>query len=192
MHPGKKSERTSPEASQQAITRELWLVREPSTDEKTTELLGETCQVPRRRFDWIDAPTPYAHHESPAVIAEFQRRLRDIAVRRAELQAALGEEDLRASRVANRLNEEALGNEMKQRSRASTVRYLRSIVLLLALTWMLVVLSLSMAGRSVSQLTPGAVIRDGTKLIEGVETASSLRHPAPQAGGATAEAKFPN
>ncbi len=160
MHPGKSSERTSPEASQQAITRELWLVRGPSLEEETTELLGETSQVPRRRFDWIDAPTPYAHHESPAAIAGFQRRLRDAAATRAELRVALGEEDLRASRVTNRLNEEALSKEMRQRSRASTVRYLRSIVLLVALTWMLVVLSLSTIGRPVSQLTPGAVIRD--------------------------------
>jgi hypothetical protein len=179
MHPDESSERSSPKDRQRAITRELWLVRDHSIDEEITGALGETSQLPRRRFDWIDAPTPYAHHESPAVVAEFQRRLRDAATRRAELQVALDEEGLRASRVANRLNEEALSKETKQRSRASTVRYLRSIVLLIALIWMLAILSLSTIGRPVNQLTPGAVIRDATKLIDGVETAIVTRHPTP-------------
>ncbi len=188
------SEHSPPQAYERAITRELWLVRDPSPiGEETTEILGETSQVPRRRFDWIDAPTPCAHYESPAVIAEFQRRLRDAATRRAEVQAALDEENLRASRVANRLSEEALGKEMKQRSRASTVRYLRSIVLLVALTWMLATLGLSTIGRPVNQLTPGAAIRDATKLIDGVETAIGVRYPARQAGTpATAEATIAN
>jgi hypothetical protein len=190
MHPGENSE-PSPQA-QRAITRELWLVRDPSIDDETAEILGESSQVSRRGFDWIDIPTPYAHHESPAVIAEFQRCLRDAAARRAELQVALDEEDLRASRVANRLNEEALSKAMKQRSRASTVRYVRSIVLLVALAWMLAFLCLSTIGRPVNQLTPGALIRDATKLIDGVEAAIGVQHPAPPAGGATAEATIAN
>lgn len=45
---------------------------------------------------------------------------------RNEPVMAFDEEDLRTSRVANRLNEEALSKETKQRSQASTVRYLRS------------------------------------------------------------------
>ena len=191
MHADETQGRWPREDDAGAVTRDLWLVRDPlPSHEQDTERLNALKAAdpqPPRRFDWygVDPGSPY---ESPAVIAEFQQRLRDISIRRADTQAAQEEEDLRASREANRLMEEARGKDTRQRSRASTVRLLRSIVVLIALTWTLAVLGLTSAGITVTQFTPANVIRDTSNLIDGFETAVGLRHP----GHATATASAPN
>jgi hypothetical protein len=180
MQAGQRPERPASGGTERATTRELWLVREPlPSDEQDTEVLG-TLGPPGaagpRGFDWIGADERY---ESPAANAEFQRRLREIVVARADVRLAQEEENLRASREANRLTERALGKENGQRARASAVRLLRSVVLLIALTWSLAVLGLQSVGIPVANLTPAAVIRDATELVKGVETAIGIRHPRP-------------
>jgi hypothetical protein len=180
VHADEAQERWPREDDGGAVTRDLWLVRDPlpshEQDTERLDTLNAAHPQPPRRFDWygVDPGSPY---ESPAVIAEFQRRLRDISIRRADTQAAQEEEDLRASREANRLAEEARGKDTRQRSRASTVRLLRSIVLLIALTWTLTVLGLTSTGITVTKFTPANVIRDTSNLINSFETAVGLRHP---------------
>lgn len=178
MHPGETPERYPPDARERAITRDLWLVRDKGdANAGLPDRLGQTGDSPSRGFEWIGAPAEHALYASPAVIAEFQQRLRDASIRSAEVQVEQEEEELRASRETNRLNEEAFDKQIKQGSRSSAVRFLRSVVLLMALTWMLVILALSSVGAPVAgQITPGAVIRYATKLIDGVEAAIGVRH----------------
>jgi hypothetical protein len=172
-----------------AVTRDLWLVRDPlPSHEQDTERL-DTLHVarpqPPRRFDWYGVD-PGSPSESPVVNAEFQRCLRDISIRRAETQAAQEEENLRASREANRLAEEARGKDTRQRSRTSTVRLLRSIVLLVALTWTLTILGLTSTGVPVTKFAPTTFIRDTSNLIKSFETAIGLRHSRHLQAAATA------
>jgi hypothetical protein len=153
-------------------------------DSELHDTLGTAAGKARRRFDWYGTD-PYQPHQSSAEIAAFQRRLRDIAITRAETQAAQEKEDLRASREANRLAEQARGKDTGQQSRKSTVRLLREIVLLVALTWMIGLLILTSAGVSVTKFTPATVIRDTTNLIKGLEVAIGVRHPPPAHPAAT-------
>lgn len=188
MHADKTPQHSPPERQEGAVTRELWLVRDPlPLDEQGTEVhdtLGTAAGNPRR-FDWYDTE-PHRPHESPAEIAAFQRRLRDLTIRRVETQAAQEEEDLRASREVNRLVEQARGKDTGQRSRRSTVHLLREIVLLIALTWTVGLLILTSAGVPVTKLTPAAVTRDAINLIKGFETAIGVRHPPPAHTATTA------
>jgi hypothetical protein len=192
MQAGQRPERPASDGTERATTRELWLVREPlPSDEQDTEVLGTLGQTdgPRpRNFDWIGADERY---ESPVATAEFQRRLREIVVARAGVRLAQEEENLRASREANRLTEQALGKENGQRAHASAVRLLRSVVLLIALTWSLALLGLQSAGIPVANLTPAAVIRDAIELVNGVETAIGIRHPRPTQTAAAAKIRPP-
>jgi hypothetical protein len=189
MHADETPQRSPLEREEGAVTRELWLVRDPlPLDMQDTELhdtLDTAAGKARRRFDWYGTD-PHRPHESPAEIAAFQRRLRDITIRRAQTQAAQEEEDLRASRVANQLAEQARGKETRQRSRRSTVRLLREIVLLMALTWTIGLLILTSAGVPVTKLTPAAVMRDTTNLIKEFEASIGVRHPPPAHAAATA------
>jgi hypothetical protein len=188
LHADKTPQRSPPERQEGAVPRELWLVRDPlPLDEQGTEVhdtLGTAAGNPRR-FDWYDTE-PHRPHESPAEIAAFQRRLRDLTIRRVETRAAQEEEDLRASREVNRLVEQARGKDTGQRSRRSTVRLLREIVLLIALIWTVGLLILTSAGVPVTKLTPAAVTRDTINLIKRLETAIGVRHPPPAHAATTA------
>lgn len=178
MYPGETPERYSPDARERAITRDLWLVRDKGdANPGLSDRGGEAGDGSSRGFEWIGTPAEHAQYASPAVIAEFQQRLRDASIRSAEVQVEQEEEELRASRETNRLNEEAFEKQIKQVSRSSAVRFLRSVVLLMALIWVLVILGLSSGDAPVAgQIAPGAVIRYATKLIDGVEAAIGVRH----------------
>jgi hypothetical protein len=187
LHADKTPQRSPSERQEGAVTRELWLVRDPlPLDEQDTEVhdtLGTAAGNPRR-FDWYDTE-PHRPHESPAEIAAFQRRLRDLAIRRVEIQVTQEEEDLRASREVNQLVEQARSKDTGQRSRSNTVRLLREIVLLVALIWTVGLLILTSAGVPITELTPTAITRDTIKLIKGFETAIGVRHAPPAHAAAT-------
>jgi hypothetical protein len=183
MQAGGNLGRFAPDGDARAITRDLWLVRDPDlAGEGGTECqrVDEAGGVrPSRGFEWIGAPDAAARYESPKAIAQFQERLREAAVRHAELEVAQRGEDLRATERANRLEAEGLSRDIKQRSRSSTVRLLRNIVVLVALTWMLTLICLSTLESSVAvRLTPGALVHRATQFIESLgETASGGGHP---------------
>ncbi len=176
MYPGESPERYPPDARERAITRDLWLVRDKGdANAGLPDRLGEAGDG--RGFEWIGVPAEHAKYASPAVTAKFQQRLRDASIRSAEVRVEQEEEELRTSRETNRLNEKAFDKQIKQGSRSSAVRFLRSVVILMALIWMLVILGLSSVGSpAAGQITPGAVIRYATKLIDGVEAAIGVRH----------------
>jgi hypothetical protein len=177
MHADERPQRPPPQGEERAITRELWLVRGPDPSEQDTELL-HTLGAPgagRGGFDWIAADARH-QHESAAEIAAFQRQLRELTIRRAEIDAAQEEEDLRASREANKITEQEREKNTRQRSRTSTVRLLREIILLIALTWTLSILALTSIGIPITKLTPAAVLRDATNLVRDAETAIAGRH----------------
>ncbi len=179
MHADQRPERSPPTGEQKADTRDLWLVRDlPPSHEQDTEILetlNRSSPPSQRRFDWYgtDPSQPYA---SPTASAEFQQRLREITIRRAEAQAAQEEENLRASKEANRLIEQARDKDTRERSHRSTVHLLRSIALLIALTWTLTLLGLTSVGVRVTKFTPAAALRDATMLIKTFETAAGIRH----------------
>jgi hypothetical protein len=144
----------------------------------------DTASGKPRGFDWYGSD-PHGS-QSSAEIATFQRRLRDLTIRRTEIQADQEDENLRASREANRLVEDARRKDTGQRSRRTTVRLLRDIVLLIALIWTVGLLILTSFGVTVTKFTPAAITRDTTNLINGIETAIGVRHPPSAPAPATA------
>jgi hypothetical protein len=179
MHADEQPQRSPPEVEEGATTRELWLVR------------GSEHTPPSRAFDLpgpghndyeLISADKRRRTESPAEIAAFQRRLRELEVERAETQAAREKEELRAVRERNRTIEEREKKEVRQDSRARAVALLRSIVLLIGLMWAVTCLLLVSNNISVSKITPDAVFSDIRNLITSAEAADSgLRRPPPTA-----------
>jgi len=145
--------------------RVLWLVRgddAPHADAGNDGAAGRT-------FEW------YQSYESPSEIAAFQREMRALAVRHATAVVEQEEESVRASRVANRIAENDWGKSSAQRSRRSTVRFVRSVVILVALTWALTLGALESVGVHASGISPGAVFHGAVNLIRDAETAVGER-----------------
>ncbi len=178
-------------------TEELLLKREaggaPGYARQTPE--GRSGPPPHGEggYDWMAlGPVPSAAQDGSAGrearrAAELQMRLRELALSREQVALEQDEEDLLAARRANELAEDATARRTKALSRKWMVSLIRSVVVLLALIWLLFYLALSDGGsRLAHEVTPQAIIRYASELLEG-----AVKHPPPSHPGGESTTRAP-
>jgi hypothetical protein len=116
--------------------------------------------------------------ESERMAAHFRLRMAEASARRAEVALQREEAELRAAKANIRLSEQAQRQEIRQRGRTGRVAYIRSVVLLVALTWALAIVALSSAGSPLAgRITPQGLIRSAESLLRAAEAASGASYP---------------
>jgi hypothetical protein len=123
---------------------------------------------------------------SPRMV-EFQQRLIEAKTRRVEIATERAQVALEHEQMELRVDteERALGcqtqrAELRQYKRKGVIGYLRSVVLLIALIWVIVLAGLSSIGSPLaSHVSPQALIHSAATLLQAAETADRPGRPHP-------------
>jgi hypothetical protein len=165
--------------------RELRIVRDPPTNayerREPWDALSDAERQSFQGFEWMgrtdeqpESPDDASPLHGTTFATYLDARMQKSSVRMAELAVSQAEEELRATKAANRLAEEAEKREIKDASRMRVVLLLRSIVMLIALTSFLLIANLSLARSLAADVTPETAVHYLSRLFERAETTLGL------------------